>query len=221
MTIKVSGKDSQGRNILRTAYAFNGIPKKMTYIIASPGFYINEVATYGANKVTATANGKISPTTTFKATVVCPFRYIGGQKCFGTGTTNTVFYQDGKFLAKSTMATTFSYKGFNGYYAIIKSTETTKTTYANGNTRKSIINYNYIRNSVGTLSGLKVSGTSQGTQKINSKFVNYTGKISMSTTYDPRDLLNEKFNVGNYKEILTSSAPKLLKFFPFESINWG
>jgi hypothetical protein len=217
-TVKVYGKDNQGRNVLRTACSFNGIPKTMTHVIASPGYYINTSVNYIGTKVTGTSSGKISPTITFKSTMVCPYRYIGGQKCFGIGTANTVFYQNGKILAKTTETINFTYKGFKGFYDYIKSTDTLKTSYSDGSTRTSIINFNYNRNSLGILKGLTVSGTSQGTQKINGKSVNYTGKISISTKYDPRDLFNEQYVLGDYKEVLTSNASKLLKLVPFESL---
>jgi hypothetical protein len=220
-TINVYGKDNQGRNVLKKACYFNGVPKTATYVLTSPGLYINESVNYIGTKVTATATGKISPTITFKSTVVCPYRYIGGQKCLGTGTTNTVFYQNGKMLAKAVETTNFTYKGFKGYYEYIKTTDILKTTYADGSTRKCILNSNYNRNSLGILKGLNVSGTSQGTQKINGKSVNYTGIINISTKYDPRDLLNEQYVLGDYKEVLTSNASKLLKVVPFESIFWN
>jgi len=60
---------------------------------------------------------------------------------------------------------------------MVNDTETTNTVFTNGNTRKSEITYLNIRNLSGTLTGMKISGTSQGTEKIDNQIVSYTGKI--------------------------------------------
>ena len=61
------------------------------------------------------------------------------------------------------------YKNINGYYEDIKDIETSSTVYANGNTRKCVITHLYLRNSIGDQIGMKISGNSYGTEKINSK----------------------------------------------------
>jgi hypothetical protein len=42
----------------------------------------------------------------------------------------------------------------------------------------------------------------------------YTGKITISTRHDPKDVINEGYDTGTYKEVRSSSFPVLLKEIP-------
>lgn len=217
VTVTTSGKDIEGRNSVQTLYSFNGKAKKMVYKLSDSGAYVNGVINFYTTKATITMNGKDSATgAVFKATGVSLYRTIAGQKCLSNTTLNMIYSQNGKVIAKSTQFTTFQYKSFNGVYQSVKSIRTTNSAYS-GINRKSVINSYYSRNSVGTLIGLKVSGTSKGTEKINNKLVSFTGKITITTKHDPKDFFDEGFVEGDYKEVLTSSSPVLLKVFPLEA----
>jgi hypothetical protein len=50
------------------------------------------------------------------------------------------------------------------------------------------------------MTGLKVSGTSKGTEKIKNKTVSYTGKIIINSRHDPEDIFDEAFTEGDYKK---------------------
>lgn len=218
MTITVSGKDNENRNTLKTLTSFNGKAKQMVYKLSDSDSYVNGVVKFYANKATTTITGKGPMNTVIKATGVSPYRTIAGQKYLSNSTINMVYYLNGAVFAKSTQFTTYQYKAFKGGFQYIKSICTTNSAYTYGSiNRKSVINSYYTRNSVGTLTGLKVSGTSKGTEKINNKTVSYTGKITISTRYDPSDILDEAYTTGNYKEVLTSSSPTLLKVYPLEA----
>jgi len=217
-TLTTSGKDIEGRNSVQILYSFNGKPKQMFYKFSDSKSFVNGVINFYNNKATMTMNGKDSDTgANVKATGVNLYRTISGQKCASNTTLNTVYTLNGKVLAKSTQFTTYQYKLFHGVCNSVKSICTTKTTYAAGVNRTSVINSYYSRNSAGTLIGLKVSGTSKGTEKINNKVVSFTGKITIATKYDPKDIFDEGFIHGDYKEILTSSSPVLLKVYPIEA----
>lgn len=218
VTLTTSGKDIQGRNSVQTLYSFNGKPKQMVIKLSGSGAYVNSLVNFYATKSTITMNGKDSSTgAVFSATGVSLYRTIAGQKYASNTTLNMIYSQNGKVLAKSTQLTVFQYKSFNGEFRSVKSICTTKSAYTVGVNRKSVINTYYNRNLVGTLTGMKVSGTSQGTEKINNKLVSFSGKITISTKHDPRDIFNEGFTQGDYKEVLTSSSPTLLKVYPLEA----
>lgn len=218
-TTTASGKDDKGRNSYRIMTSFNYMPKTMIYKVSSPGFSLYESYKYTNSKITLTIVGRMNSTVTFNGTGYCPIYTVNGEKLINNGVINVNYYQNGKIFAKTTQKSTYSYNMFYGQYNTVKSSDTVNTVYTNGNTRKTVVTSLYTRNSTGTLTGLKVAGTSQGTEKINNKIVSYTGKIYINSRYDPKDLLNEKYNMGDYKEVLTSSSPTLLKIVPFESID--
>jgi len=218
VTVTTSGKDIEGRNSVQTLYSFNGEPKQMVSKLWNSEKNVNSVVNFYTTKATITINGKDSFTgATVKATGLSLFRTVSGQKCVSNTTLSTVYSLNGKVLVKSTQFTTFQYKIFDGLCRTVKTIRTTNTAYTAGINRKSVINSYYTRNSVGTLTGVKISGTSQGTEKINNKVVNFTGKITITTKHDPRDIFDEGFVEGDYKEVLTSSSPTLLKIYPFEA----
>jgi hypothetical protein len=216
--ITISGKDNKGRNSLRIMNAYNGVAKSMVYKVSSTNFAINELITYGATKATLKVSGRMNSTVTFSGTGSCPVYYLNGQKVLNNGLITIYYYRNGKVFAKTTDKSVTTYKSFNGQYRFIKTTHTMNSFYSNGNTRKSVINNYYLRNSIGTLTGMKLTGISQGTEKINTKTVTYTGKIYATIKHDPKDLYNEGYNLGDYKEVRTSSSATLLKIVPFETI---
>ena len=219
VTITVSGKDNEGSNTLKTLISFNGNPKQMVYKISDSDSYVNGVVTFYANKATTTITGKGPMNKIVKATGVSPYRTIAGQKYLSNSTMNMVYYLNGTVFAKSTQFTTYQYKAFKGGFQYVKSICTTNSAYTVGSiNRKSVINSYYTRNSVGTLTGLKVSGISKGTEKINNKTVSYTGKITISTRHDPKDYMDEGYVTGTYKEVRTSSSPVLNKEIPLDAV---
>lgn len=219
VTVTTSGKDNEGRNSIETLYSFNGKPKQMVSKLWNSDSNVNSVINFYNTRAEITMTGKDSKTGAFiKATGVSLYRTIAGQKYAANITINMIYTLNGKVLARSTEFTTYQYKAFNGVCQTIKTISTTNSTYAIvGFNKKSVINSYYTRNSVGTLTGMKVSGTSKGTEIINNKRVNFTGKITISTKYDPKNVFTERFTEGDYKEVLTSSSPTLLKLYPLEA----
>lgn len=217
MTLTTSGKDNKGVNTLRTLYLFNGQLKQMVSKYWDSDSNVNMVTTFYKTRAAITVTGKdVSTGASVKATGFSPYRTIAGQKYLANTTLSMSYAINGTFIAKSTEFTTFQYKAFNGACQIVKSIRTTNSNYIIGVNRKSVINSSYTRNSFGILTGLKVSGTSKGTETINNKLVSFTGKITITTKYDPRDILDEGFTEGDYKEVLTSSSPTLLKVLPLD-----
>jgi hypothetical protein len=92
---------------------------------------------------------------------------------------------------------------------MIKTATISNTYYANHDTRISGITSIYLRDVKGTQTGLSVKGTSRGSEKVGKAIVKYNGKIYIQSRHDPRDLYNEKFNTGNYKEVRTSTETTL------------
>jgi hypothetical protein len=218
VTITTSGKDNEGRNTIETLYSFNGKPKQMVSKVWDSESNVNSVINFYNTKATMTITGKNGlKGAVVKATGVSLYRTIAGQKYAANTTINMIYTINGKVSAKSTQFTTFQYKAFKGVYHSVKTICTTNSNYAVGLNKKSVINSYYTRNSVGTLTGVKVSGTSKGTETINNKLVSFTGKITITTKYDPRDIFDEGFTEGDYKEVLTSSSPTLLKVYPLEA----
>ena len=217
-TVILSGKDNKGRNTNDTTLIYNGVVKSTTIkISSSDGFSLNEKASFGTNSIVIILSGKLNSTVTFSGNETGPITYSNGQPILKTGVGIIKYYVGGKIYATSKITEVCTYKNFNGNYLMVNDTDTTNTLYANGNTRKSVMTTINSINSSGTQIGMKISGTSSGTEKINNKIVTYTGKISIGTKYDPKDL--NKYNMGDYKEILTSSSSTLLKIVPFESID--
>lgn len=219
-TIKVTGKDNKGRYKNSTTIVYNNIIRSMTLITRNnKGFYVKEKVKLVSNNYISVISGKIDSKTTFKGKKVYPIYYLKGQQLFKTGTGTINFYKNGKFYSQFKSTEKTIYKNINGYYEDVKDVDTSSTVYANGNTRKSVITHVYLRNSIGEEIGMKISGTSNGTEKINNKLIKYTGKIYIGTKYDPKDIMNSEYNEGNYKEVRTSSSSVLLKIIPYESIN--
>jgi hypothetical protein len=217
-----SGKDIKGRIVNRTINYFDYVYKYDSYkVYDHSGFEYYSQSKSDGKKITGTIIGKLSSGIIFSGTITSPFYYLNKHKLVKNSTGVMNFWQNGKFLAKINFLDTYQYKLFNADYQLIKLTETTNTFYANGDTRSSVISSYYTRSSKGTLTGQKTSGTSKGTEKINNKKVSYTGKITITTRYDPKDVYNEKFDFGNYYEDKTSTSPNLLKTYPFEAINFS
>lgn len=219
VTVTTSGKDNEGRNTIQTLYSFNGKPKQMIYKLWDSDSNAKVVANFYNTRAAYTMTGKDSVTgASVSGTGVSLYRTIAGQKYVGNTTMNMIYTINGKVLARITQITTYQYGAFNGAFQAVKTIRTTNSAYAIASfNKKSVINSYYTRNSVGTLIGLKVSGTSKGTEKINNKLVSFTGKITITTKHDPRDIFSEGFTEGDYKEVLTSSSPTLLKLYPLDA----
>ncbi len=220
-TITIYGKDNTGFTVNSTLNYFNnkfktsidkltdlsGILISMKSVMYSTYDYQTLTGTGSSSKGTlkVTGTGKI------------PYHTVNGQQLLNNGVMNVGYYINGTNYAKCKITNVFGYKLIKGVYRNIKLTTTTSTVYANGNTRTSIITKVFTRNSMGTETGMVTTGTSHGIEKINGKNVSYTGKITISTRYDPKDIMNEKYDEGTYKEVRTSSSPTLLKEVPLDT----
>ncbi len=221
-TVTFSGKDIKGRTSLRTITYFNDIYKTSVYNLTDHnGFQYNSKATAGKYKIFGKVTGRLNNGLYFSGNTTASISYLNGKKLVSGATGIIRFWQNGNFFSKVSFVDTPKYQLYNGEYQLVKVTETTNTTYANGNKRYSIISSYYTRNSNGVLTGQKTSGTSVGTETILNKTVHYTGKIYISTKYDPKDLFNEKYTFGDYLEIKTSSSTRVLKTYPYEAISFS
>lgn len=219
VTVTTSGKDIEGRNSIETLYSFNGKPKQMVSKLWDSDSNAKVVVNFYNTRAEMTMTGKNSATgATIKATGFSLYRTIAGQKYAANTTINMIYTINGKVLARLTEFTTYQYGSFNGAIKTVKTISTINSAYSVASfSKKSVINSYYTRNSVGTLTGVKISGTSKGTETINNKLVSFTGKITISPKYDPKDIFTDGFTEGDYKEVLTSSSPTLLKVYPLEA----
>ena len=64
------------------------------------------------------------------------------------------------------------------------------------------------------------TGKSNGTEKISNTTVSYTGKITISTRHDPKDVMNEGYDTGTYKEVKTSTSTVLNKEIPLDIVTF-
>ena len=215
-TLKITGLDNQGRYNNMIAVSFNHSIKTLNMLLSEGSVYVKGNAIYGTNQAVMKISGNSGHNITLSGIETIPIYNIKGQKLFTNGVTTVNYYLKGKIFAKTSTKSVEAYKSFYGRYISVKKTETTNTVYSNGFTRTAVIYKVYNRNSLGILTGMNITGTSKGTEIINNKTVTYTGKIYISTRYDPKDLMDEKYNTGDYKEVKTSSSPVLLKIIPLE-----
>ena len=221
-TVKYSGTDIKGRHINRVINYFDYKYKSDTYKINDgKGYAYSSKSRSDGKKITGTVTGKLNPGITFSGTITSPFVMLNKHKVVKNSTGTFTYWQNGKLFAKVKIFDLPQYKLFNGQEQIIKFTETTNTFYADGDTRISVIHSYYSRISTGVLIGQKTSGFSKGTEKINNKIVKYTGKIVVTTKFDPNDTYNERFDFGNYYEYKTSTSPTVKKRYPFEAIDFS
>ena len=219
VTLKETGQDNQGVNTYSTINYYNNILKTMiNRLSSSDGLGIeNENIFLGNNQMVMKMNGK-DGNITFSGTGILPLYYVHGQQIANNGVSNINFYLNGTLIGKSKITSIFNYKVFDGAYRTVKETDTNNVLYTNGNTRTSVISQIFSRNSQGTETGMVTTGTSKGTENINNTTVSYTGKITISTRHDPKDVINEGYDTGTYKEVRTSSSPVLLKEIPLDVI---
>jgi hypothetical protein len=219
VTLKETGQDNQGVNTYSTINYYNNILKTMiNRLSSSDGLGIeNENIFLGNNQMIMKMNGK-DGNITFSGTGILPLYYVHGQQIANNGVSNINFYLNGTLIGKSKITSIFNYKVFDGAYRTVKETDTNNVLYTNGNTRTSVISQVFSRNSQGTETGMVTTGTSKGTENINNTTVSYTGKITISTRHDPKDVINEGYDTGTYKEVRTSSSPVLLKEIPLDVI---
>jgi hypothetical protein len=228
-TVHTSGKDIKGNNINRTTVYFNKYHNYFTFNDFKTGTLkesnadgswtnsnIKVTSTY---LMTSTSTGRTFNGLTFSGTENYTLYYASnGQKLIKNSVMTTKFYKNGVYYATVTSKEIPTYKYIGNSYLTIKETATINTLYANNNTRKSIISQLCTRNSAGTLIGMKTSGTSSGTEKVNGKTVTYTGKITIPTKYDPKDTWDEKYTTGNYYETRTSTSTNLVRILPLEAV---
>ena len=228
-TVINSGRDISGNNVYRTSIYFNkyhnyfsgnelkeGTLKKSNSDGSRTSSNIKTISKY---LMTETATGRTFNGLTFSGKANYTFHYASnGQRLTKIGTMSIKYYKNGEYYAKVTGIDIPTYRYICGAYQLIKETTTANTVYANKDTRKSTISKVYKRNSKGTLIGLKTSGTSSGTEKVNGKRVTYTGKITVATRYDPKDTWNEKYTTGNYYETRTSTSLALVRKLPLEAV---
>ena len=219
VTLKETGQDNQGVNTYSTINYYNNILETMiNRLSSSDGLGIeNENIFLGNNQMIMKMNGK-DGNITFSGTGILPLYYVHGQQIANNGVSNINFYLNGTLIGKSKITSIFNYKVFDGAYRTVKETDTNNVLYTNGNTRTSVISQVFSRNSQGTETGMVTTGTSKGTENINNTTVSYTGKITISTRHDPKDVINEGYDTGTYKEVRTSSSPVLLKEIPLDVI---
>ena len=219
VTLKETGQDNQGVNTYSTINYYNNILETMiNRFSSSDGLGIeNENIVLGNNQMVMKMNGK-NGNITFSGTGILPLYNVHGQQIANNGVSNINYYLNGTLIGTSKITSIFNYQVFNGFYRTVKETDTNNILYANGNTRTSIISQVFNRNSQGTETGMVTTGTSKGTEKINNTTVSYTGKITISTRHDPKDVINEGYDSGTYKEVRTSSSPVLLKEIPLDVI---
>ena len=194
VTLKETGQDNQGVNTYSTINYYNNILKTMiNRLSSSDGLGIeNENIFLGNNQMVMKMNGK-DGNITFSGTGILPLYYVHGQQIANNGVSNINFYLNGTLIGKSKITSIFNYKVFDGSQV-------------------------FSRNSQGTETGMVTTGTSKGTENINNTTVSYTGKITISTRHDPKDVINEGYDTGTYKEVRTSSSPVLLKEIPLDVI---
>jgi len=219
VTLKETGQDNQGVNTYSTINYYNNILETMiNRLSSSDGLGIeNENIFLGNNQMVMKMNGK-DGNITFSGTGILPLYYVHGQQIANNGVSNINFYLNGTLIGKSKITSIFNYKVFDGAYRTVKETDTNNVLYTNGNTRTSVISQVFSRNSQGTETGMVTTGTSKGTENINNTTVSYTGKITISTRHDPKDVINEGYDTGTYKEVRISSSPVLLKEIPLDVI---
>ena len=219
ITLKETGQDNKGINTYRTVNYYNNVLETLINRFSSGnGLGIENVNTVlGNNQFVMKMNGK-NNNLTFSGTGILPLYNVHGQKLINNGVVNINFYVNGTLIGKSKITSVFNYKVFNGVYRPVKLTDTYNILYTNGNTRTCIVSQVFSRNSQGTETGLVTTGTSKGTEKINNTKVSYTGKITISTKHDPKDVIDEGYNTGTYKEVRTSSSPVLIKEIPLDVV---
>ena len=225
--ISITGKNNVGTNVNATLNYFNKYGPSMSYndfesARVKAGNY--PYLAVGSDKlvskylITGATKGALNGVQIISSMENINLCYVNGQRLIKNSLETIKIYDNGTFYGKMISTTQFIYKKYGNYYAIIKETKTSNTTFANGDNRTSIITTNYNRTSDSKLVGKKTSGKLSGYDKINNTIVNYTGAISIGTQYDPNDFLDEKYTNGNYHESLKSSAKNLNKDVPIESI---
>lgn len=227
-SVKTTGKDIKGNKIdqkyvyfnkNKNYFTFNDFKYRALKKSNSDGSWSNYSSKVTSNyKITETFNVRTFNGLKYSGKTTYTLYYPKGQRLVKSGTVTAKFYKNSALYATVTSTYVPTYKLIKGYYIGVKETLTTKTSYKNGDTRKSIITHVYTRNSIGLLTGKKIYGTSSGTEKINGKKVTYTGKIKIGTKYDPKDTWNEKYVDGDYSETKTSKASKLKRVIPIEAL---
>lgn len=221
-TVIFAGKDIKGRTSSRVITYFNNMYKTSTYSLNDhKGYVYNSKAKAGKSQILGTITGRLNNGMTFSGSTFATYFYLKGNKLVKNSNGILKFWQNGKFYGKIFVQDTPVYKNYSGGFQMSKVTETTRTSYANGDSRYSTISSIYNRNTLGVLKSQKISGTSYGKEMISGKTVTYTGKIYIGTKFDPRDIFNEKIAFGDYKEYKTSTSPVLKKYYPFEVINFS
>lgn len=207
-TITTTKTGTDGKN--RTYYRKN-VNASTNFKLKSADFlFSSSFKQINTGTSTEKITGSLNSVYTFSGNSTFTMNYLYYKNVLVKRITSLKIYKDGVYYAKCTITETptYSYKFYPSKWK-----QTMQTVYANGNTRNSTINTIFTRNSGGTLQGFTTAGSSQGKEKINSKWVTYTGKI---TIYSKNQVTGYQY--GNYVETKTSSSSTLTKYVPLESI---
>lgn len=225
---KTAGKDIKGNNIKQTIVYFNEDNNYFTFKDLkyanttksnTDGSWSNTFTKVVSDDLmTETSKGKTFNGLTYSTSAKYNLFYENGQRLYNSAIANIKYYKDGVFYATVTSSYNGTLQYINNYILTVKAKSYSKTTYANGDIRKSTIYMYFNRNSNGKLIGQTTSGNSSGTEKVNGKTVTYTGKIKIGTKYDPKDTWHEYYVTGDYTETKTSSSASLVRRLPLEAV---
>ncbi len=216
ITLKVTGKDVKGVNNNINSVVYNGIVKTITAYVSQGNYYYNENMTLGATKGVMKMVGNDGASLKVLGSGTVQITNVHGQQILNNAVRTMKYYLNGKLVATVNSKTICTYKSFHGTYQNVKDIITSNTV-ANNYTRTSVITKIYYRNTNGVKTGMNVAGTAYGTEQINNKTVKYTSKINVGIVHDPKDVLEEGYTTGNYREVFNSSSPQLAKIVPLDT----
>lgn len=206
-TAKQWGTDNKGRNVFFTSV--NGALRSSRFRVGKGDFlWSSSIKRSTATKSIETIIGNFNYKTSFSGYSV--YTVNNGKTSKRVTTLN--FKQSGKKIATFTDTTIPKYNS-EGKLSLV--TDTMITSFTNGDWRYSKIFKVYNRDLYyGTINSLDVSGTSREYQWIGSKRAYYTGKISIASGW----VQDDGWDLGNYKEVKSSSSSTLLKRLPYEAL---
>ena len=214
-TVKFSGKDIKDYNNDVSSVLYNGVVKTITGYVSQGDYYYNQNITFGTNIVVTKIIANDGPSIKILGSGTVQISYVHGQQILNNAVQTLKYYLNGTLFATVNSTTKSTYKSFHGSYMDVKDI-TTSNTIANNYTRTSVITEIYYRNTSGVETGMNVAGTSHGTEQFNNQTVTYTSKINMGIVHDPKDVLDEGYTTGNYREVFNSSSPQLPKIVPLD-----
>jgi hypothetical protein len=213
-TLISAGTDDKGRNVFRRMIYFNGILKTGNSALTTSGYLAKTKISNSNNVITQTSSGNIYKTT-FSAQSNYKTKTMGSQVLPYKANGVMKIWENSVYTSKTVYAASPIYKKIGSSYYLVKVSEQYTTYFTNGDTRNVLMSQIYQRNSAGKLIGKKSTGTSTGREKVNGKYVKYTGVINIKYRYDAKDIWNDKFTVSTYSEKKTSNSSKLVKRLPY------